>query len=82
MFSLLLVVSGIHWRKKWQPTPVCLLGKSHGQRGLAGCSPWGGSQTRVSGRQSLLYEGGVSANRVISLLSYRRTHFRSLLSVS
>ena len=23
------------WRRKWQPTPVFLLGKSHGQRTLA-----------------------------------------------
>ena len=30
-----------HWRRKWQPTPVFLPGKSHGQRSLAGCSPWG-----------------------------------------
>ena len=30
----------IPWRKKWQPTPVFLLGKSHGQRGLVGYSPW------------------------------------------
>ena len=29
------------WRRKWQPTLVCLPGKSHGQRSLAGCSPWG-----------------------------------------
>ena len=29
------------WRKKWQPTPVLLLGKSHGQRILVGYSPWG-----------------------------------------
>ena len=28
-------------RRKWQPTPVFLPGKSHGQRSLAGCSPWG-----------------------------------------
>ena len=26
----------------WQPTPVFLPGESHGQRSLAGCSPWGG----------------------------------------
>ena len=26
---------------KWHPTPVLLLGKSHGQRSLVGCSPWG-----------------------------------------
>ena len=24
------------WRRKWQPTPVFLLGKFHGQRSLAG----------------------------------------------
>ena len=26
-------------RRKWQPTPALLLGKSHGQRGLVGYSP-------------------------------------------
>ena len=30
----------IPWRRKWQPTPVFLPGKSHGQRNLAGYSPW------------------------------------------
>ena len=29
------------WRRKWQPSPVFLPGKSHGQRNLAGYSPWG-----------------------------------------
>ena len=28
-------------RKQWHPTPVLLSGKSHGQRSLVGCSPWG-----------------------------------------
>ena len=27
------------WRRKWQLTPVCLPGKSHGQRRLVGYSP-------------------------------------------
>ena len=27
--------------EKWQPTPVFLPGKSHGQTSLAGYSPWG-----------------------------------------
>ena len=31
----------MHWRRKWQPTAVFLLGESHGQRSLAGYSPWG-----------------------------------------
>ena len=29
-----------NWRRKWQPTPVCLPRKFHGQRILVGCSPW------------------------------------------
>ena len=31
----------IYWTRKWQPTPVFLPGKSHGQRSLVGYSPWG-----------------------------------------
>ena len=34
-------VRTIPWRRKWQPTPVSLPGKLHGQKSLAGCSPWG-----------------------------------------
>ena len=29
------------WRRKWQPTPVFLPGKSHGWKSLVGYSPWG-----------------------------------------
>ena len=37
----------VKWRRQWHPTPVLLPGKSHGQRSLVGCSPWGcwGSDT-------------------------------------
>ena len=31
----------IPWRRKWQHTPVCLPGISHGQRNLTGYSLWG-----------------------------------------
>ena len=48
MFDPLVVK--IPWRRKWQPTPVFLPGKSHGQRSLVGYSPWG--QKRV--RQDLM----------------------------
>ena len=27
-------------RRRWQPTPVLLPGKSHGRRSLVGCGPW------------------------------------------
>ena len=36
-WKLLLIIR----RRKWQPTPVFLPGKSHGQRSLVGYSPWG-----------------------------------------
>jgi len=31
----------MHWRRKWQPTPVFLPGESQGRRGLVGCCIWG-----------------------------------------
>ena len=34
-------VRKILWGRKWQPTPVFLPGKSHGQRSIVGYSPWG-----------------------------------------
>ena len=34
-------VEKIPWRRKWLPTPVFLPGKSHGERSLVVCSPWG-----------------------------------------
>ena len=32
-------------RRKWQPAPVFLPGEFHGQRSLAGCSPWGRTES-------------------------------------
>ena len=42
--DLLFVITnyvGRFWRRQWHTTPVLLPGKSHGQRSLVGCSPWG-----------------------------------------
>ena len=36
----------ILWRRKWQPTPVFLPGKSHGPRSLAGYRSWGCKRVR------------------------------------
>ena len=33
-------VGKIPWRRKWQPTPVLLSEKFHGQRSLVGDSSW------------------------------------------
>ena len=39
-------VGKIPWRRKWQPAPVSLPGKSHGQRSLVGDRPWGHKRVR------------------------------------
>ena len=36
------------WRRKWQPTPVLLLGKPHGQRSLVGYSPRGCQESDIT----------------------------------
>ena len=41
-------VGKILWRRRWQPTPVFLPGKSHGQRSLVGYCPWGHKETDMT----------------------------------
>ena len=36
--------------RKWHPTPALLPGKSHGQRSLVGCSPWGRKESDTTER--------------------------------
>ena len=43
-------VGKIPWRRKWQPTPVFLPGKFHGQRSLVGYSPWGHKEPSMTER--------------------------------
>ena len=45
-------VGKIPWRRKRQPTPVFLPGESHGQRSLAGYSPWGRRELDTTERRS------------------------------
>ena len=54
------------WRRQWQPTPVLLPGKSHGQKRLVGSSPWGLEQSDATERLhfhfSLSCTGEVNGN--------------------
>ena len=38
------------WRRQWHPTPVLLPRKSHGQRSLVGCNPWGRKESDTTER--------------------------------
>ena len=43
------------WRRKWQPTPVSLPGKSRGQRSLVVCSPCGCKESDTTEQLILTY---------------------------
>ena len=44
-----------YWRRRWQPTPVLLPGKSHRQRSLVGCSSWGRKESDTTERLHFLF---------------------------
>ena len=69
-------VGKIPWRRKWQPTPVFLLGESHGQRSLAGSSLWGHKGLdRIEHGHMLLttYMPGVTYINNLHILPWGRT---------
>ena len=47
------LVKTIPWNRKWQPTPISLTGKFHGQRSLVGYSPWGCIELDMTERLSI-----------------------------
>ena len=49
-FVFNLWVRKIPWKRKWQLTPVFLPGKFHGQRSLAGYSPWDRKESDTTDR--------------------------------
>ena len=40
-----LYLPSMHWRRKWQPTPVFLPGESQGRGSLVGCRLWGRTES-------------------------------------
>ena len=48
-------VRKIPWRRKWQPTPVFLPGKSHRQRSLVDYSPWGCTESDMTEGRTWLH---------------------------
>ena len=55
----------MHWRRKWQPTPVFLPGESQGRRSLVGCHLWGCTEsdtTEVMQQQQQQQTGNTPAH--------------------
>ena len=44
-YSVNRPITFMHWRRKWQPTPVFLPGESQGWESLAGCRLWGRTES-------------------------------------
>ena len=63
MGSILACIGKNPWRKKWQPTPVFLPGKLHGQRSLVGRSPRGRRESGLTEHTSTRHSGA----RLLSL---------------
>ena len=51
-------------RRKWQPTPVFLPGKSHGLRSLVGYSPWGCKESDTTEQLHFHFHFQLSLHRV------------------
>ena len=47
----------MHWRRKWQPTPVFLPGESQGQGSLVGCRLWGHTESDTTQQQQQQQQG-------------------------
>ena len=62
----------MHWRRKWQPTPVFLPGESQGWGSLLGCRPWGRTESDTTEatqqQQQQVFNGQKSSSRCYSFL--------------
>ena len=48
----------MHWKRKWQPTPVVLPGESQGQRSLVGSRLWGRTESDTTEATWQQQQGG------------------------
>ena len=71
----LSVFTFMHWRRKWQPTPVFLPGESQGRGSLMGCRLWGRTEsdtTEVTQQQQQRAGFGGGGQRCLSIGVERR----------
>ena len=51
----------MHWRRKWQPTPLFLLGESQGWGSLVGCHLWGRTESDTTDWSNLAAAAAAAA---------------------
>ena len=72
----------MHWRRKWQPTPVFLPRESQGQGSLVGCRLWGRTESDTtevtSQQQSTIIWASLIAQLVKNLPAVQETPIQFL----
>ena len=69
----LLLFTFMHWRRKWQPTPVFLPGESQGRGSLVGCRLWGRTEsdtTEATWQQQQQQQQYWTTNLTLKTLKY------------
>ena len=75
------------WRRKWQPSPVFLSGKSHGQRIPVGYSPWGLKRVRhdlaTKQQQQQMEEATLDLQEHMHFINFQqfKTEFQNLSEI-
>ena len=55
----------MHWRRKWQPTPVFLPGESQGWQSLVGCRLWGRTELDTTEATQQQQQQGFSTETIM-----------------
>ena len=83
--SSLSLSTFMHWRRKWQPTPVFLPGESHGRRSLVGCSPRGHTEsdtTEAMQQQQIRALIAILLVIILHVFTYAHTTHTTLTALS
>ena len=72
LFLFCLRVTYSCWRRKWQPTPMFLLGESQGRGSLVGCHLWGRTDTTEATQQQQQQKRLSSSSSIVKYANYRK----------
>ena len=74
-------VGKISWRRKWQPTPVFLPGKSQAEESDVGCSPWDHKQSDTTSQlnKNIAADKSLSINSNTFLATLFVLHMKTLI---
>ena len=71
----------MHWRRKWQPTPVFLPGESQRWQSLVGCQLWGRTESEQLKRLSS-WSSSIPQNHLAHPICFIFTRFTPLFSTA